>query len=483
MINLKYIKNQKFSEIKVVEILFYTFPLWFIVGNFAVSLNTLLFVVASLFVIQRKQLAFRFNNSCWCLLAFFLYFFLSTTIQSLGPGLLDVYATMAPNTVKQIWSLENNPIIKSLLLTRFLILIFVIDTLFFNKILNLKKLFLSSLLCTSFVCFDIMLQYATGFDLLGYKREGSWNMGPFGDEWIAGSYLKNFSFFSFFYIFETFKNKNFNIPLLIFIIVLHLAATLLSGNKMSLLLILFGCFLIVLLIKNLRFAMSLSLLIFLSIFFLLIKYDSYEGTNHYKTSYKGFFSDINIMKLIESDKNISTKQDTKKTELNENNANPEIPSEIILFRHSQYNRIFRTAYIMWKEQPLFGFGLKSFRIKCWLMLVKDNAERDKSKRSQNIACANHPHNYYLELLAEAGIIGTSLMVIFFLILLKDSFNYIKKYNKQEDSEMNLLMPVIILFILEIWPVKSTGSFFTTWGATFFWLNISILIATKPKKTP
>ena len=94
---------------------------------------------------------------------------------------------MAPNTVKKIWSLENNPIIKSLLLTRFLILIFVIDTLFLNKILNLKKLFLSSLLCTSFVCFDIILQYATGFDLFGYKREGSWNMGPFGDEWIAGS--------------------------------------------------------------------------------------------------------------------------------------------------------------------------------------------------------------------------------------------------------------------------------------------------------
>ena len=55
MINLKYIKNQKFSEIKLVEALFYTFPLWFIVGNLAVSINTLLFIVTSLFLIQRKQ--------------------------------------------------------------------------------------------------------------------------------------------------------------------------------------------------------------------------------------------------------------------------------------------------------------------------------------------------------------------------------------------------------------------------------------------
>ena len=50
MINLKYIKNQKFNEIKLVKVLFYTFPLWFIIGNLAVSINTLLFIVASLFL-------------------------------------------------------------------------------------------------------------------------------------------------------------------------------------------------------------------------------------------------------------------------------------------------------------------------------------------------------------------------------------------------------------------------------------------------
>jgi len=129
MINLKSNKNQKTNETRLVQILFYTFPLWFIVGNLAVSLHLLLFIVVSLFVIRRKQLTFRFNNSCWFLIIFFLYFFISTTIQFLSPGLL--------NEKIHDWPLENNPIIKSLLLIRFLILIFVIDTLFFNKILNL----------------------------------------------------------------------------------------------------------------------------------------------------------------------------------------------------------------------------------------------------------------------------------------------------------------------------------------------------------
>ena len=154
----------------------------------------------------------------------------------------------------------------------------------------------------------------------------------------------------------------------------------------------------------------------------------------------------------------------------------------MFLRHSGYNRVFRTAITMWKEQPLTGFGYKSFRFKCWDMLNKDNAERKITQKPQIIVCSNHAHNYYLELLSEAGIVGTSLMIIFFLILLKDCFNYLKKYNQQKNPEMNLLIPVIILFFLEIWPLKSTGSFFTTWGATFFWLNVGMLIAAKTKNS-
>ena len=75
MLKLKTIKNQKFNETKLVKALFYTFPLWFIVGNLAVSINTLLFIVVSIHTIQRKKLTFRFNNSCWFLIAFFFVFF------------------------------------------------------------------------------------------------------------------------------------------------------------------------------------------------------------------------------------------------------------------------------------------------------------------------------------------------------------------------------------------------------------------------
>ena len=221
--------------------------------------------------------------------------------------------------------------------------------------------------------------------------------------------------------------------------------------------------------------MSISLIIFILIFSLLIKYDK-----NYSHAYGVLLGDINISKLFKSNKDITNKQTGEKKAVNEDMQ--EIPRSLTFLRHSGYNRIFRTAITMWKEQPLTGFGYKSFRFKCWDMLIKDNAERKITKRPQYIVCSNHAHNYYLELLSEAGIVGTTLMIIFFLILLKDCFNYLKKYNQQKNPEMNLLIPVIILFFLEIWPLKSTGSFFTTWGATFFWLNVGMLITTKTKKS-
>ncbi len=52
------------------------------------------------------------------------------------------------------------------------------------------------------------------------------------------------------------------------------------------------------------------------------------------------------------------------------------PRSTIFLRHSGYNRIYKTSIMMWKERPLTGFGLKSFRFKCWDMLDKDNRTVD-----------------------------------------------------------------------------------------------------------
>ena len=85
MISLKYIINQKFNETKLVELLFYAFPLCFIIGNLIVSINTLLFITVSLHLIKKEKLNFRFNNFFWLLIIFYLYIFALTAYQYLTP--------------------------------------------------------------------------------------------------------------------------------------------------------------------------------------------------------------------------------------------------------------------------------------------------------------------------------------------------------------------------------------------------------------
>ena len=462
-------KNQKINMVKLVQILFFTFPLSFIPGNLIVNLHLLLFIAASLFLIKKEQLKLRFKKFYWLLIFFFLYLFLSTAFQ-----FYDFFHEWGLLRNIKIGSipLEDNSIFKSFALIRFLIFIFIVDILFFNKILDIKKIFLVSLICTSFVSFDIIIQYVVGFDLFGLKSHGIRNSGPFGDEFIAGSYLQKLSLLSIFYSFLIFKNKKYKNVFIIFIIFLHSIAILLAGNKMPLVLFLFGCILAILFAKNLRYLICAGLIVFLSTSIIIFNNDK-----NLANLYSAFFNQINFIKIIKQKKLYTkkTSEEVSKLKLNKKEMTKHdikdkdnLKSKLIYLRESGHGGIYLTSLIMWKEQPWLGHGLKSFRFKCWEILLR--------LENKDLHCSSHSHNYYLELLSEAGSIGTTFIIIFFIIILKDSFMYLKRNYRKIDSDLYLFVPIFLTFFLEIWPLKSTGSFFTTWNAAFIWLIISLLCA-------
>jgi len=461
MINLKNIKNQKHIDIKIVQVLFYTFPLSFIIGNLILSAHLLLFIIISSICIVKHKINIKFSKLNFLLLAFFLYLFLSTAIQF--PDIYDAWIDIRNINYKTL-TLENHPVLKSFLLIRFLILIILLDALFFSKILSLKKFFYFTLLCTSFVSIDIIIQYIYGYDLFGYKSLGERNPGPFGDEIVAGSYLQRFAFISFFSILlMNFKNKKINKILLFFIITTHVTAIFLSGNRMPMILFLFGFFLMTLFVKNFRIVTWVSLASFVLIFFLI-----YNNNKNVHDHYSSLLYQINIFKYInaqkiEKEKSVTVEDANKKFSNN-------LKSNLLSGGHSS---IYRTSIEMWKQQPLFGYGLKSFRFKCWELLIINPEGKD-------LICSTHSHNYYLEILSETGIIGLIFMIIFFLFLIKDSFYFVRKNNRKINAEIIFMLPIMISIFLEIWPIKSSGSFFTTSNATFLWLMVGILLSANVK---
>ena len=65
-----------------------------------------------------------------------------------------------------------------------------------------------------------------------------------------------------------------------------------------------------------------------------------------------------------------------------------------------HDNLFYTAFSMFKEKPLIGHGTKNFRIKC-----NNQKYHRNSDNNINLACNTHPHNFYLQILAENGILG------------------------------------------------------------------------------
>ena len=134
---------------------------------------------------------------------------------------------------------------------------------------------------------------------------------------------------------------------------------------------------------------------------------------------------------------------------------------------SPYGGHWHAAWEIFLDHKIFGVGINNYRI-----VSGDNKYYNEkvpfSKGRQNI----HPHQLYLEILSETGIFG---LVTFFLFIIGSAYAGIRNYLETK----NLLILSGLLFVLTstLLPLPS-GSFFTTYGATIFWINYSFMISKK-----
>jgi len=418
-----------------LNILFSLIPLSFIVGNTMLNLNIFLLSISTIIFYNSKIIKLNF----YLIDKIFLIFFSFTLITGILNNITSYYI------LKE--SLQDYTlIIKTLSYLRFLIFYFIIRYLVESKLINFKLFFISCSFFSLFVVLDIFYQFSFGEDIFGYKNVGEKLSGPFGDELIAGSFLQRFSPFSFFLFPLFFKmNKNilyFIIPVLF---VIFFSGIVISGNRMPLILFLSILILITFFEKKTR---KYFILFFAtaSILFAII----YNLNTPIKHNFNAFFSDVTkISKIL-----ISGKESFKKT--------------------PGYYHEFESFYDTWLMHKYIGGGIKSFRFNCPKRL---NVDQTKGERT---TCNTHPHNYYLEILAELGLVGFVLLSSIFLMTLYISF--VKKYITNTINKFDhTITPFIFLFLAEIFPVRSSGSFFTTGNSTFIFLVMAVTIALSRSK--
>ena len=133
-------------------------------------------------------------------------------------------------------------------------------------------------------------------------------------------------------------------------------------------------------------------------------------------------------------------------------------------KETTYGAHYFTAIKIFKNYPLLGSGLKTYRIECFKEIYDDKSLLFNKQR-----CSTHPHQIYFEILSELGIIGFIVFFgIFFLIISKKIISFFKTNDYQL---LTATLYVLIVFL----PLIPSGSFFTSFGATIFWLNFSFMI--------
>ena len=433
-----YLKNISLNQI--INTLFCLFPISFIIGSLFVTLNLYLFLILSFFYIKKKNYKFNFDYTNNILIGFFLLIIISSLLN--------------------IETIKENFVFRSILLFRFAILYLIIEILLINNQLNLKNFFFISLFSTSFISFDIIIQYIFDFDLFGYKPwAGSYLTGVFVDEAIAGAYIQKFSLLSFFGLLFLIQEKRYKKQLLFIVILLHLIGVLFANNKMPAIILLSSVILLFLFDKKIRSTAGSSIVVFILLTIVLISNDKNLQAK-YMNIYNHFF-------LVSS-------QTDATTEL-AGNASKTEPKKKVIFSisHNDYSEIYFTVIKSWKDNPVIGWGHKSFRIKCHDVI--------KEKKSEiPLRCSTHPHNYLLEILHDYGLIGLTLITSFIFITLFHILKKLKTYALKERIYAMFFIPIVISLLFEIWPIRTTGSLFTTWNGTAVWLIVAISVIVKKK---
>jgi hypothetical protein len=139
-------------------------------------------------------------------------------------------------------------------------------------------------------------------------------------------------------------------------------------------------------------------------------------------------------------------------------------------QNSQYGAHYETAKKIFKNNILFGVGLKNYRNESGKEIYEDNNFLQTKAR-----WATHPHQLHWEFLSETGLFGYSVFIIFFIfIFITNIKSLIIRFNLYQLSSM-------LFIIASVLPLIPSGSFFTTYGATLFWINFSVMISAEESR--
>lgn len=297
-----------------------------------------------------------------------------------------------------------------------------------------KCLLIVSIFTLLIVSTDGMYQYFTGFNFFGNEKWSDNRLtGFFGDEPIIGRYISYLSIFTFVLIYQNFEIKKKTILFSIAFMVITEVLVFLTGERSPLFSLTLFSILVVIFMPHLRFYRIIGFLFSILIIFTITQ-----------------INPVAKKRMVDE-----TFNQVSQTQL------PFLPYS------DHHEEHYISALKMFSDNPLFGIGTNTFSFEC---------EKSNYKISDR-SCTTHPHQFYIQVLAELGIFGFLFMFSFFVYL---SWSLIKQFYFSLTNQSNKLIPFnLFLFHILIfvywWPIIPHMSLYNNWNNVLIMLPLGYFL--------
>ncbi len=316
------------------------------------------------------------------------------------------------------------------------------------------KFFYKAIFLTiAIVIFDTLLQYLFGYNILGYKKivyadgEINYLSSFFDQEKKLGSYLVRFLPLILSIIY--FNKPKISLKFELIILVIIAIPIFFTSERTALFLLLIFYFSYFLVSEKKIFFLSTAIIIFILLF-------SFQKSLTHK--YIDFTLEQTGLSLLF-------------------NPSPRpVDRDIIRYYSWEHENLSYTGLFAFKDNYLFGTGVKSFYFYC-----ADNIKKfqfKKNKRNNRLVCSTHPHNTYVQILSEVGIFGFLIVFFVFIKVLLANLKIILNKNKNDTIKSYYFINLSI--IINIMPLIPSGSFFNNWISLMIFFSIGFWLYLRDK---
>ena len=395
---------------KVSFIFILLFPIILLTGSSIINTSIVLMNVFFLIHVFNNKKFQIFNNHIFYCLLFLWAFLIVNTLLNNDFG-------------------DNYP--RAFGFIRFIILIFLFSYFLSYENFKFKKIIFDTWsIIFIVVSLDLIFQSIFSFNTLGFTSLYPGRLGGFmGDELKIGHWYLCFSLIILSNYFD--QPKKFYFFLFLIIVI-----SFLIGERANFIRLLLAIFFLLTITRRLSFKALTIFIITICVTFFVINNTEGEKIDAFKKRYID-----QIYNLFNHDSFQEANNDT----------------------NNNYTPMYVNAYYIFKDNKLLGVGLGSY-----LERSHKKFRIIKVINGYDILPNTHPHQYHFEILATLGLPGYIFIFSFLFYFLFRSFRFYI-VNKRIINLSSFLL--VFVFCL---PLLPTGSFFTTYGASIFWLNFSLM---------